>query len=287
MPSCCFKETGGEEDSRAIGIEIRAPRPYSHRPASPLWSPPLWVDFSFHFLLHHLSFTLLSAVTSSLSFSTFILPHFFISFISDTQICFLSLKLLPFHHLSFSLCVRLGLSWFSPHQRTVPHNFLPFFLLLSSHATDFLPRHMHIHTLLYVMVPVFTPVGDTAAARSGQLHLFLSNQARPEDHQVPAAPEGTSPPLWAPPPALLIRSREPQLCPGWESFHLKTFPPSRAKLQRWTPIGFAGFQTAWPSLWNSRCLFAGGQRRNESRNTFWLLSYLPTTAQFGAVMADT
>jgi len=65
-----------------------------------------------------------------------------------------------------------------------------------------LPPQTHTHTHartharapLCVMAPVVTPAGDTAAARSGQLHLFLPNQTRPEDHQVPTAPEGTSPP---------------------------------------------------------------------------------------------
>lgn len=80
--------------------------------------------------------------------------------------------------------------------------------------------HVHARTPLYVMVPLVTPAGDSAAAWSGQLHLFLPNQARPEDHQVPTASEGNAPPCcvslplpYHPLPIPPTRSREFLLCP--------------------------------------------------------------------------
>lgn len=106
------------KDSGAIGIEIKA-----SLSACAVCSPSLLSPFHFlhsGFISFHvyvftspLPFCLL--LTLSLSFSTFVFLPFFLSSISVSQICFLSPKLLLFHHLSFFfyLYMQLGLSCFS------------------------------------------------------------------------------------------------------------------------------------------------------------------------------
>lgn len=161
---------------------------------SPSFHPPCVLHSEF------ISFT--STSSPLLYPSTCYLPHHFLYlclyFLSS--VCFTNLPsfpkvspLLPSLLLvSISTCTLVSYS-LSPSKRFLIIAYL-FSFRLCYYPTCLLPEHTCTCPSMSDGAR-FHPVGDTAAARSGQLHLFLPDQARPEDHQVPTSPEGISPAL--------------------------------------------------------------------------------------------